>query len=57
MNVVGKMRLCMLTPRSVGEGAFNLQKNAQVTATPARSTSNSANVSGMVGGDKRDGAS
>ncbi len=51
VNVVGKMRLCMLTLDPSAMGAFNLQKSAQVTANACSLYSNSANVSGMVGGD------
>ncbi len=50
-NVVGKMRLCMLTLDPTAPGAFNLQKNAQVTATGCSLYSNSTNASSMVGGD------
>ncbi|WP_238232244.1 pilus assembly protein TadG-related protein, partial [Methylobacterium hispanicum] len=51
VSVVGRMRLCMLTLDPAATGAFNLQKNAQVTANACSLYSNSANVSGMVGGD------
>jgi hypothetical protein len=51
VNVVGKMRLCMLTLDAGASGAFNLQKNAQVTATNCSLYSNSASQVGMVGGD------
>lgn len=51
VNVVGRMRLCMLTLDASAPGAFNLQKNAQVTANACSLYSNSANVAGMVGGD------
>ncbi|GJD80497.1 Tad domain-containing protein [Methylobacterium gregans] len=51
VNVVGRMRLCMLTLDPSAMGAFNLQKNAQVTANACSLYANSANVSGMVGGD------
>ena len=51
VSVVGRMRLCMLTLDPAAMGAFNLQKNAQVTANACSLYSNSANVSGMVGGD------
>ncbi len=51
VNVVGKMRLCMLTLDAAASGAFNLQKNAQVTATGCSLYSNSASQVGMVGGD------
>jgi hypothetical protein len=48
---VGKMRLCMLTLDPSAPGAFNLQKNAQVTATGCSLYSDSADQRGMVGGD------
>ncbi len=51
VTVVGKMRLCMLTLDPGAAGAFNLQKNAQVTALGCSLYSNSASPSGMVGGD------
>ncbi|AWN34997.1 TadE/TadG family type IV pilus assembly protein [Methylobacterium radiodurans] len=51
VNVVGKMRLCMLTLDPSAMGAFNLQKNAQVTANACSLYANSANIAGMVGGD------
>ncbi len=50
-SVVGKMRLCMLTLDPSAPGAFNLQKNAQVTANGCSLYSNSVSPSGMVGGD------
>ena len=50
-NVVGRMRLCMLTLDPAAPGAFNLQKNAQVTANGCSLYSNSTNAAGMVGGD------
>lgn len=50
-SVVGKMRLCMLTLDPAAPGAFNLQKNAQVTANGCSLYSNSMNAAGMVGGD------
>jgi Flp pilus assembly protein TadG len=50
-SVVGKMRLCMLTLDPSAPGAFNLQKNAQVTANGCSLYSNSTNPTGMVGGD------
>lgn len=50
-SVVGKMRLCMLTLDPMAPGAFNLQKNAQVTANGCSLYSNSTNPTGMVGGD------
>ncbi|MDN3574269.1 Tad domain-containing protein [Methylobacterium longum] len=50
-SVVGRMRLCMLTLDPAAPGAFNLQKNAQVTANGCSLYSNSMNASGMVGGD------
>jgi hypothetical protein len=51
VNVVGKMRLCMLTLDPAAAGAFNLQKNAQVTANACSLYANSSNAAGMVGGD------
>ena len=51
VNVVGKMRLCMLTLDPSATGAFNLQKSAQVTANACSLYSNSTNATGMVGGD------
>jgi hypothetical protein len=50
-SVVGRMRLCMLTLDPAAPGAFNLQKNAQVTANGCSLYSNSTNATGMVGGD------
>jgi hypothetical protein len=50
-SVVGKMRLCMLTLDAAAPGAFNLQKNAQVTANGCSLYSNSLSPTGMVGGD------
>ena len=50
VSIVGKMRLCMLTLDPAAPGAFNLQKNAQVTAFGCALYSDSANVAGMVGG-------
>jgi Flp pilus assembly protein TadG len=50
-SVVGKLRLCMLTLDPMAPGAFNLQKNAQVTANGCSLYSNSTNPTGMVGGD------
>lgn len=52
VTIVGKMRLCMLTLDSAAAGAFNLQKNAQVTATNCSLYSDSENPTGMVGGDQ-----
>ena len=51
VNVVGRMRLCMLTLDTGAPGAFNLQKNAQVTANSCSLYSNSTSPLGMVGGD------
>ena len=51
VNVVGKMRLCMLTLDPAAPGAFNLQKKAQVTANACSLYSNSKSPTGMVGGD------
>ena len=48
-NVVGKMRLCMLTLDPLATGAFNLQKDAQVTALGCSLYSNSTSLAGMVG--------
>ena len=50
-NVVGKMRLCMLTLDPAAPGAFDLQKRAEVTADGCSLYSNSNNAIGMVGGD------
>jgi Flp pilus assembly protein TadG len=50
VSIVGKMRLCMLTLDSAAPGAFNLQKNAQVTALGCSLYSNSTSPIGMVGG-------
>ena len=52
-SVVGRMRLCMLALDPAAAGAFNLEKNAQVTAYDCALYSNSASSTGMVG---RDGA-
>lgn len=52
VNVVGRMRLCMLTLDPGAPGAFNLQKDAQVTASNCSLYSNSLNPIGMVGGDR-----
>lgn len=50
-SVVGRMRLCMLALDPAAAGAFNLEKNAQVTAYDCALYSNSASGSGMVGRD------
>ena len=50
-SVIGRMRLCMLALDPLAKGAFNLQKNAQVTANGCSLYSNSVNPAGMVGGD------
>ena len=50
-SVIGRMRLCMLTLDPFAAGAFNLQKNAQVSAYGCSLYSNSVNATGMVGGD------
>ena len=50
-SVVGKMRLCMLALDPAAAGAFNLEKNAQVTAYDCALYSNSKSASGMVGRD------
>ncbi|AWN42905.1 TadE/TadG family type IV pilus assembly protein [Methylobacterium durans] len=50
-NVVGRMRLCMLALDPGAPGAFNLQKNAQVTANSCSLYSNSKSSKGMVGKD------
>ncbi|WP_186442288.1 TadE/TadG family type IV pilus assembly protein [Methylorubrum populi] len=52
-SVVGRMRLCMLALDPAAAGAFNMERNAQVTAYDCALYSNSSSVSGMVG---RDGA-
>ncbi|CAO4141643.1 hypothetical protein LPLAFNJD_LOCUS990 [Methylorubrum aminovorans] len=52
-SVVGRMRLCMLALDPAASGAFNLERNAQVTAYDCALYSNSTSRSGMVG---RDGA-
>lgn len=51
VNVVGKMRLCMLTLDPKAPGAFNLQKSAQVTAYGCALYSDSVDAKGMLGGD------
>lgn len=51
VTLVGKMRLCMLTLDPDSAGAFNLQKNAQVTATNCSLYSDSQSPLSMVGGD------
>ena len=51
-SVVGKMRLCMLALDPKAAGAFNLEKNAQVTAYDCALYSNSASATGMVGRDQ-----
>ncbi|WP_244625520.1 TadE/TadG family type IV pilus assembly protein [Methylobacterium mesophilicum] len=50
VSIVGKMRLCMLTLDPSAPGAFNLQKNAQVTALGCALYSDSVSPLGMVGG-------
>lgn len=50
VSIVGKMRLCMLTLDPGAPGAFNLQKNAQVTAQGCSLYSDSTSPFGMVGG-------
>lgn len=50
-NVVGNMRLCMLTLDPAAPGAFDLEKSAQVTATGCSLYSNSSNPQGMTGKD------
>ncbi len=50
VTIVGKMRLCMLTLDPGAPGAFNLQKNAQVTALGCSLYSDSLSNNGMVGG-------
>lgn len=50
-NVVGNMRLCMLTLDPAAPGAFDLEKSAQVTATGCSLYSNSSNPQGMLGKD------
>ena len=50
VSIVGKMRLCMLTLDPSAPGAFNLQKNAQVTALGCSLYSDSLSQTGMVGG-------
>lgn len=52
-SVVGRMRLCMLALDPAAAGAFNMERNAQVTAYDCALYSNSSSISGMVG---RDGA-
>lgn len=51
VNVVGNMRLCMLTLDPAAPGAFDLEKSAQVTATGCSLYSNSSNPAGMLGQD------
>lgn len=51
VNVVGKMRLCMLTLDTAAPGAFYLKKEAQVTANNCSLYSNSTSPTGMIGGD------
>lgn len=48
-SVVGRMRLCMLTLDEAASGAFNLEKNAQVTARDCALYSNSKSGTGMLG--------
>lgn len=48
-NVVGRMRLCMLALDPAAAGAFNLEKNAQVTALGCTLYSDSSASRGMVG--------
>ncbi|WP_407943208.1 TadE/TadG family type IV pilus assembly protein [Methylobacterium oxalidis] len=50
-NVVGRMRLCMLTLDPAAPGAFALQKNAEVTASGCSLYSNSKSSSGLLGKD------
>lgn len=50
-NIVGRMRLCMLALDPLAAGAFNLEKNAQVTASGCSLYSNSVSGRSMVGGD------
>jgi Flp pilus assembly protein TadG len=51
VNVVGKMRLCMLALDPGAPGAFNVQAKAQVTADGCSLYSNSTDAKGMIGGD------
>ena len=50
-NVVGSMRLCMLSLDPAAPGAFDLEKAAQVTATGCTLYSNSNSPIGMTGKD------
>ncbi|MFC6742084.1 TadE/TadG family type IV pilus assembly protein [Methylobacterium tardum] len=50
-NVIGNMRLCMLTLDPAAPGAFDLEKSAQVTASGCSLYSNSSNPQGMLGQD------
>ena len=50
-SVIGKMRMCMLTLDPVAPGSFDLEKNAQVTASDCTLYSNSKNAKGMSGAD------
>ncbi|MBP31079.1 MULTISPECIES: TadE/TadG family type IV pilus assembly protein [Methylobacterium] len=50
-RVVGKMRLCLLTLDPLADGAFELEKSAEVTAQDCSLYSNSLSPRGMVGKD------
>jgi hypothetical protein len=50
-NIVGKMRLCLLTLDPSAPGAFDLEKSAEVTAQDCSLYGNSLSPQGMVGRD------
>lgn len=50
-NIVGRMRLCLLTLDPLASGAFLLEKNAEVTAQACSLYGNSRSPQGMVGKD------
>jgi len=51
VDVVGKMRLCMLTLDPMAPGVFDLENGARVTASDCSLYSNSNNRAGMTGKD------
>lgn len=51
VNVVGKMRLCMLTLDPAAPATFDLENGARVTASDCSLYSNSSNPGGMTGKD------
>ena len=50
-NIVGRMRLCLLTLDPLASGAFLLEKSAEVTAQACSLYGNSRSSQGMVGKD------